>query len=214
MINWCPECRTVISDLETEERDLDGHLWHIRYPGLDGGPDVVVATTRPETMLGDTGVAVHPSDKRWSEAVGQRVVVPLVDRAIPIVPDEYADPEMGSGAVKVTPCHDPNDYAIGERHDLEQIQVIGFDGIMTEEAGRFAGLDRYACRKQLIAELDEAGLLVEVADHPHAVPHHDKVGHGYRTVADGAVVHEYGSACAEDAFHIDFWANFIRPRSV
>ena len=176
MINWCPECRTVISDLETEERDLDGHLWHIRYPGLDGGPDVVVATTRPETMLGDTGVAVHPSDKRWSEAVGQRVVVPLVDRAIPIVPDEYADPEMGSGAVKVTPCHDPNDYAIGERHDLEQIQVIGFDGIMTEEAGRFAGLDRYACRKQLITELDEAGLLVEVADHPHAVPHHDKCG--------------------------------------
>ena len=176
MINWCPECRTVISDLETEERDLDGHLWHIRYPGLEGGPDVVVATTRPETMLGDTGVAVHPSDKRWSEAVGQRVVVPLVDRAIPIVPDEYADPEMGSGAVKVTPCHDPNDSAIGERHELEQIQVIGFDGIMTEEAGRFAGLDRYACRKQLIAELDEAGLLVEVADHPHAVPHHDKCG--------------------------------------
>ncbi len=176
MINWCPECRTVISDLETEERDLHGHLWHIRYPGLEGGPDVVVATTRPETMLGDTGVAVHPSDKRWSEAVGQRVVVPLVDRAIPIVPDEYADPEMGSGAVKVTPCHDPNDYAIGERHDLEQIQVIGFDGIMTEEAGRFAGLDRYACRKLLIAELDEAGLLVEVADHPHAVPHHDKCG--------------------------------------
>ena len=176
MINWCPECRTVISDLETEERELDGHLWHIRYPGLDGGPDVVVATTRPETMLGDTGVAVHPSDERWSQAVGQRVLLPLVERAIPIVPDEYADPEMGSGAVKVTPCHDPNDYAIGERHDLEQIQVIGFDGIMTKEAGRFAGMDRYACRRQLISELDEAGLLVEVVDHPHAVPHHDKCG--------------------------------------
>ncbi|MBJ67560.1 MAG: valine--tRNA ligase [Gemmatimonadetes bacterium] len=176
MINWCPKCRTVISDLETEEKELDGHLWHIRYPGLDGGPDVVVATTRPETMLGDTGVAVHPSDKRWSQAVGQRVLLPLVERAIPIVPDDYADPEMGSGAVKVTPCHDPNDYAIGERHDLEQIQVIGFDGIMTKEAGRFAGMDRYACRKQLISELDEAGLLVEVVDHPHAVPHHDKCG--------------------------------------
>ena len=176
MINWCPECRAVISDLETEERELDGHLWHIRYPGLDGGPDVVVATTRPETMLGDTGVAVHPSDERWSQAVGQRVLLPLVEREIPIVPDEYADPEMGSGAVKVTPCHDPNDYAIGERHDLEQIQVIGFDGIMTKEAGRFAGMDRYACRKQLISELDEAGLLVEVVDHPHAVPHHDKCG--------------------------------------
>ena len=176
MINWCPKCRTVISDLETEEKELDGHLWHIRYPGLDGGPDVVVATTRPETMLGDTGVAVHPSDKRWSQAVGQRVLLPLVERAIPIVPDDYADPEMGSGAVKVTPCHDPNDYAIGERHDLEQIQVIGFDGIMTKEAGRFAGMDRYACRKQLISELDEAGLLVEVVDHTHAVPHHDKCG--------------------------------------
>ncbi len=176
MINWCPKCRTVISDLETEEKELDGHLWHIRYPGLDGGPDVVVATTRPETMLGDTGVAVHPSDKRWSQAVGQRVLLPLVERAIPIVPDDYADPEVGSGAVKVTPCHDPNDYAIGERHDLEQIQVIGFDGIMTKEAGRFAGMDRYACRKQLISELDEAGLLVEVVDHPHAVPHHDKCG--------------------------------------
>ena len=176
MINWCPKCRTVISDLETEEKELDGHLWHIRYPGLDGGPDVVVATTRPETMLGDTGVAVHPSDKRWSQAVGQRVLLPLVERAIPIVPDDYADPEMGSGAVKVTPCHDPNDYAIGERHDLEQIQVIGFDGIMTKEAGRFACMDRYACRKQLISELDEAGLLVEVVDHPYAVPHHDKCG--------------------------------------
>jgi len=176
MINWCPKCRTVISDLETEEKELDGHLWHIRYPGLDGGPDVVVATTRPETMLGDTGVAVHPSDKRWSQAVGQRVLLPLVERAIPIVPDDYADPEVGSGAVKVTPCHDPNDYAIGERHDLEQIQVIGFDGIMTKEAGRFAGMDRYACRKQLISELDEAGLLVEVVDHPYAVPHHDKCG--------------------------------------
>ena len=127
-----PEGLEVISDLETEERELDGHLWHIRYPGLDGGPDVVVATTRPETMLGDTGVAVHPSDERWSQAVGQRVLLPLVEREIPIVPDEYADPEMGSGAVKVTPCHDPNDYAIGERHDLEQIQVIGFDGNMTE----------------------------------------------------------------------------------
>ncbi len=176
MINWCPKCRTVISDLETEEKELDGHLWHIRYPGLDGGPDVVVATTRPETMLGDTGIAVHPSDKRWSQAVGQQVVVPLLERAIPIVPDDYADPEMGSGAVKVTPCHDPNDYAIGERHDLGQIQVIGFDGIMTEEAGRFAGMDRYACRKQLISELDEAGFLVEVVSHPHAVPHHDKCG--------------------------------------
>jgi valyl-tRNA synthetase len=137
MINWCPQCRTVISDLETEERELAGHLWHIRYPGKDGGPDVIVATTRPETMLGDTAVAVHPSDTRWADAIGQQVELPLMDRAIPIVADEYADPEMGSGAVKVTPAHDPNDYEIGQRHQLKQIQVIGFDAIMTAAAGRF-----------------------------------------------------------------------------
>jgi valyl-tRNA synthetase len=176
MINWCPECRTVISDLETEEREVDGHLWHIRYKGLEGGPDVVVATTRPETMLGDTGVAVHPRDERWIEAVGRSVLLPLAERPIQIVADDYADPEMGSGAVKVTPCHDPNDYAIGERHGLPQIQVIGFDGVMTEEAGRFAGLDRYECRKKVVAELKEAGLLVDIVDHSHAVPHHDKCG--------------------------------------
>ena len=176
MINWCPECRTVISDLETEEREVDSHLWHIRYKGIGGGPDVVVATTRPETMLGDTGVAVHPRDERWSAAVGCQVLLPLVERPIVIVVDESADPEMGSGAVKVTPCHDPNDYAIGERHALPQIQVIGFDGVMTGEAGRFAGLDRYVCRKKIVAELKEAGLLVDVVDHRHAVPHHDRCG--------------------------------------
>ena len=176
MINWCPQCRTVISDLETEERELAGHLWHIRYPGKDGGPDVIVATTRPETMLGDTAVAVHPSDTRWADAIGQQVELPLMDRAIPIVADEYADPEMGSGAVKVTPAHDPNDYEIGQRHQLKQIQVIGFDAIMTAAAGRFAGLDRYACRKAIVEALEEANLLVKIEDHEHAVPHHDKCG--------------------------------------
>jgi len=176
MINWCPQCRTVISDLETEERELAGHLWHIRYPGKDGGPDVVVATTRPETMLGDTAVVVHPSDTRWTDAIGQQVELPLMDRAIAIVADEYADPEMGSGAVKVTPAHDPNDYEIGQRHQLKQIQVIGFDAIMTAAAGRFAGLDRYACRKAIVEALEEANLLVEIEDHEHAVPHHDKCG--------------------------------------
>lgn len=176
MINWCPHCRTVISDLETEERELAGHLWHIRYPTKGNGPDVVVATTRPETMLGDTAVAVHPSDGRWLEAVGLLVGLPLMDREIPIVADEYADPEMGSGAVKVTPAHDPNDYELGKRHDLKQIQVIGFDGMMTEAAGRFAGLERYACRKAVVSALEEAGLLVKIEDHEHAVPHHDKCG--------------------------------------
>ena len=176
MINWCPSCRTVISDLETEEITTDGHLWHLRYPGLDGGPDVVVATTRPETMLGDTGVAVHPTDERWQDAVGKRVLLPLMDRAIPIVADEYADPEMGSGAVKVTPAHDPNDYDVGQRHDLDQIQVIDFDATMTKAAGDFAGLERQECRKQVLSALEAKGLLERVEDHEHAIPHHDRCG--------------------------------------
>ncbi len=176
MINWCPSCQTVISDLETEDREIQGHLWHIRYCGVGGGPDVVVATTRPETMLGDTGVAVHPQDERWQAAIGQCVQLPLMDRSIPIVADEYADPTVGSGAVKVTPAHDPNDYEVGQRHSLPQIQVIGFDGYMSAEAGPFSGQERYECRQGVIAALEEGGLLVEVKDHIHAVPHHDKCG--------------------------------------
>lgn len=176
MVNWCPKCGTVISDLEVEEKEMQGHLWHIRYPGIDGGPDVVVATTRPETMLGDTGVAVHPSDVRWQSAVGRNVMLPLMDRPIPIVADEYADPEMGSGAVKVTPAHDPNDYEVGQRHGLAERQVIGFDGAMTDGAGRFAGMDRYACRKAVIEALNGLGLMEKVEDYTHAVPHHDKCG--------------------------------------
>ncbi len=176
MINWCPTCRTVISDLETEERSLTGHLWYIRYDGVDGGPDVIVATTRPETMLGDTGVAVHPEDERWRDGIGQKVLVPIVEREISIVADSYADPEMGSGAVKLTPAHDPNDYEVGKRHDLPQIQVIGFDGIMTGEAGDYAGQERYACRESLVLALKESGHLIKIEEHEHAVPHHDKCG--------------------------------------
>ncbi len=176
MVNWCPRCGSVISDLEVEEKELKGHLWHIRYPGVAGAPTVVVATTRPETMLGDTAVAVHPKDGRWTEAIGKRVVLPLMDREIPIVADEYADPEMGSGAVKVTPSHDPIDYEVGQRHDLPEIQVIGRDASMTAESGRFAGQDRYACRKSVVEALKELGLLEKVTDHLHAVPHHDKCG--------------------------------------
>ena len=176
MINWCPRCGSVISDLETEEIPTRGRLWHIRYPGLDGGPDVVVATTRPETMLGDSGVAVHPGDERWKAAVGGKVMLPLMDRPIPIVADDYADPEMGSGAVKVTPAHDPNDYEVGARHGLEQILVIDFDAVMTARAGAFAGQDRYECRKNVVAALESADLLVTTEDYEHAVPHHDKCG--------------------------------------
>ena len=176
MVNWCPFCGTVISDLEVEERELQGHLWHLRYPGADGGPDVVVATTRPETMLGDTGVAVHPQDARWADAVGGQVVLPLMGRTIPIVADEYADPEMGSGAVKVTPAHDPNDHEVGSRHGLPDMQVIGFDATMTEDAGRFAGLERYACRDAVVDALQAEGLVERIEDYVHAVPHHDKCG--------------------------------------
>jgi valyl-tRNA synthetase len=174
IVNWCPQCESVISDLEVDEIETNGHLWHIRYPGVDGAPDVVVATTRPETMLGDTGVAVHPSDERWQDAVAKRVTVPLVGREVPIVADDVADPEMGSGAVKVTPSHDPNDYEIGQRHDLPEIQVIGEDGKMTEAAGEYAGLDRYACRKAVVAALEAGGYLVKIDDHAHAVPQHDR----------------------------------------
>ena len=176
MVNWCPQCGTVISDLEVEEREIDSHLWHIRYKGIDAAPDVVVATTRPETMLGDTGVAVHPSDARWRDAVGKMVMLPLMDRPISIVADDYADPEMGSGAVKVTPAHDPNDYEIGQRHDLSEIAVIGLNGQMTENAGVYAGQDRYVCRKAVVEALDNLGLMEKIEDYTHAVPHHDRCG--------------------------------------
>ncbi len=176
MVNWCPQCGTVISDLEVEEQEVQGHLWHIRYPGIEGGPDVVVATTRPETMLGDTGVAVHPEDGRWQQAIGRKVMLPLMERPIPIVGDEYADPEMGSGAVKVTPAHDPNDYEVGLRHNLPEIQVIGFEGSMTEAAGRFAQMERTACREAVVQALQEAGLVERIEDYVHAVPHHDRCG--------------------------------------
>ena len=176
MINWCPACRTVISDLETEEREVEGHLWHIRYPNVNGGTDVVVVTTRPETLLGDTAVAVHPDDERWQENLGQRLCLPLVGREIPIIADEYADPEVGTGAVKVTPAHDPNDYEIGRRHGLDQIQVIGFDGVTTEKAGAFCGQERYACRKAVVSALRQGGFLEKVEDLLHSVPHHDKCG--------------------------------------
>ena len=137
---------------------------------------MVVATTRPETMLGDTGVAVHPDDRRWQRAIGERVMLPLMERPIPIVADSYADPEMGSGAVKVTPAHDPNDYEIGIRHGLPEIQVIGFSGEMTGDAGPFSGMDRFACRKAVISALKESGLLQRTEDYEHVVPHHDKCG--------------------------------------
>jgi valyl-tRNA synthetase len=169
IINWCPSCETAISDLEVEHEDRKGHLWHFRYPLMDGEGSLVVATTRPETMIGDTAVAVHPDDPRYQAFVGKMVRLPLMDRPIPVVADEYVDPSFGTGAVKVTPAHDPNDAEIGRRHNLPAPVVIGKDGRMTAEAGQYAGLDRYEARLAVLDDLKAQGLLVEVKDHDHAV---------------------------------------------
>jgi valyl-tRNA synthetase len=171
MINWCTRCHTVISDIEVEEEEKAGHLWHIEYPFADGSGSVTVATTRPETMLGDTAVAVNPEDERYKGLVGKMLKLPLVGREIPLIADDYASLEMGTGAVKVTPAHDPHDYEAGKRNNLPQITVIGFDGKMTAEAGeRYAGLDRYEARKRVVADLEEQGLLVKVEDYALRVP--------------------------------------------
>ncbi|MBQ7514870.1 MAG: valine--tRNA ligase [Schwartzia sp.] len=169
--NWCPNCNTALSDLEVEHETEQGHLWHIRYKFEDSDEYVEIATTRPETMFGDTGVAVHPDDERYKHLVGRTLILPVVGRRIPLFADEYVDPAFGTGAVKVTPAHDPNDFDMGMRHDLEQVIVIKNDGTMGEGAGKYAGLDRYECRKQLVKELEEIGALVSVEAHEHAVGH-------------------------------------------
>ena len=171
IINWCPRCNTALSDLEVEHEELDGKLYHIRYlfPGQSQG--LVVATTRPETMLGDTAVAVHPEDERYRNLPSDHVILPLMDRSIPIIRDTYVDRRFGTGALKVTPAHDPNDFEIGKRHGLEMVKVIGDDGSMTEKAGRFAGLERFQCRKAVVEALQQQGLLVKIEDHKHAVGH-------------------------------------------
>ncbi|GAB4272044.1 MAG: valine--tRNA ligase [Candidatus Rifleibacteriota bacterium] len=171
IINWCPRCRTALSDEEKIPEDTKGNLWHIRYPRKDGKGYVVVATTRPETMLGDTAVAVHPQDERYADLIGKTLVLPFVDREIPVIADEYVDKDFGSGAVKITPAHDPNDFEMGRRHNLEQIIVMDEGGIMNELAGRFAGMDRFAARKAVIEALEEKGLLEKIEDHELAVGH-------------------------------------------
>ncbi|MHC1715753.1 MAG: valine--tRNA ligase [Acidaminococcaceae bacterium] len=170
--NWCVNCNTALSDIEVEHEDEAGHLWHIRYPVVEEeGTYLTIATTRPETMLGDTAVAVNPEDKRYGHLVGKTLRLPLTDRIIPIIADSYVDLEFGTGAVKITPAHDPNDFEMGMRHNLESIVVIGMNGHMTAEAGKYAGQERYECRKNLVRELDEQGFLVKVEDHNHAVGH-------------------------------------------
>lgn len=170
--NWCPRCNTALSDIEVEHEEKPGHLYHVRYP-VEGseGEYLTIATTRPETILGDTAVAVNPEDARYQKLVGKFLVLPLVGRRIPIIADSYVDQSFGTGAVKVTPSHDPNDFEMGQRHDLPQIVVINNDGTMAADTGRYAGMDRYECRKALVADLDAAGFLVKIDEHNHAVGH-------------------------------------------
>jgi len=169
IINWCPNCVTALSDAEVEYVDKPGHLWHIRYPLADGTGDVVVATTRPETMLGDTGVCVNPNDERYAHIVGKKVILPLVNKEIPIVADDYAEMEFGTGCVKMTPAHDPNDFEVGLRHNLEVIRVLDDNGKVNALGGKYEGLDRYDARKQIVADLEAGGYLVKIDDHAHNV---------------------------------------------
>ena len=168
IINWCPKCRTALSDAEVEYKDMPGHFWHIRYPIEGSDEEFIIATTRPETMLGDSGVAVHPDDERYTHLVGKNAILPLVGRKLPIVADDYVELGFGTGAVKMTPCHDPNDYEVGLRHNLEQILVIDEDAKIIN-GGKYNGMDRYEARKAIVADLEEQGYLVKVEDYSHNV---------------------------------------------
>ncbi|MCR5405792.1 MAG: valine--tRNA ligase [Lachnospiraceae bacterium] len=193
IVNWCPVCQTTISDAEVEHEEQAGHFWHIRYPKagtkeaaamLEGrkcdSPDpdnyVVVATTRPETMLGDTALAVNPDDERYTEIAGKTVILPLMNKDIPVIKDSYVDKEFGTGVVKITPAHDPNDFEVGKRHDLEVINIMNDDATINEKGGKYKGMERYEARKQVVADLEALGLLVKVEDHSHNVGTHDRCG--------------------------------------
>jgi len=174
LVNWCPESQSAVSDLEVENKEVAGHLWHFRYPLTDGSGFVEVATTRPETMLGDTGVAVNPNDERYRHLIGKTVTLPIVKREIPIFADELVDPAFGTGCVKVTPAHDPNDFTMGQRHNLEFINIMNKDGTLNENAGIFAGQDRFEARKNLVKQLEDEGILIKTEDYTHTVPYSDR----------------------------------------
>jgi valyl-tRNA synthetase len=174
IINWCPRCVTALANLEVEAEERGGRLYHLHYPAPDGTDGLVVATTRPETMLGDTGVAVHPEDERYRDFIGKKVLLPLLNRELPVIADEYVDREFGTGTLKVTPAHDPHDFEIGQRHGLPVIRVMDDEGVMNEEAGPYSGMDRDSCRQQIVEDLQGQGLLVKVEDYQH------RVGHCYR----------------------------------
>lgn len=177
IINWCPVCQTSISDAEVEHEDQDGFFWHINYPVVgEEGQFVEIATTRPETLLGDTAVAVNPEDERYKHLVGKMLKLPLTDREIPVIADEYVDKEFGTGCVKITPAHDPNDFEVGKRHNLEEINIMNDDATINELGGKYAGMDRYEARKAMVEDLKEQGLLVKVVPHSHSVGTHDRCG--------------------------------------
>ena len=175
IINWCPVCQTSISDAEVEHEDQDGFFWHINYPVVgEEGSFVEIATTRPETMLGDTAVAVNPEDERYLHLIGKTLKLPLTDREIPVIADDYVDKEFGTGCVKITPAHDPNDFEVGKRHDLPEINILNDDATINEKGGRYAGMDRYEARKAIVADLEALGLLVKTVPHKHSVGTHDR----------------------------------------
>jgi len=174
--NWCTHCQTALSDAEIEYEEQAGHFWHINYPLADGSGVLEIATTRPETLLGDSGVAVNPNDERYKHLIGKNVILPLVNREIPIVGDDYVDLEFGTGAVKMTPAHDPNDFEVGKRHNLEIIRIMDDKGVINHLGGKYQGLDRYEARKVIVKDLEELGLLVKIKDHAHNVGTHDRCG--------------------------------------
>lgn len=176
IINWDPATKTALSDIEVIYKDVTGHFYHMKYPLADGSGHIEVATTRPETMLGDTAVAVHPKDERYQHLIGKKVILPIVGREIEIVADDYVDMEFGSGAVKITPAHDPNDFEIGNRHNLERVLVMNEDGTMNENAGKYQGMDRFECRKQIVKDLQEQGVLFKIEEHVHSVGHSERSG--------------------------------------
>jgi valyl-tRNA synthetase len=176
IINWDPSTKTAISDIEVIYKDIQGAFYHMRYPLADGSGSIEIATTRPETMLGDTAVAVHPEDDRYKHLIGKTVILPIVGREIPIVGDDYVDMEFGSGAVKITPAHDPNDFEVGNRHNLERVLVMNEDGSMNAKAGKYQGMDRFECRKQIVKDLQEQGVLFKIEDHMHSVGHSERSG--------------------------------------
>jgi valyl-tRNA synthetase len=176
IINWDPATKTALSDIEVIYKDVQGAFYHMRYPLADGSGHIEIATTRPETMLGDTAVAVHPEDERYKHLIGKKVILPITGREIPIVGDDYVDMEFGSGAVKITPAHDPNDFEIGNRHNLDRILVMNEDGTMNDKAGKYTGMDRFVCRKEIVKDLQEEGVLFEVEEHMHSVGHSERSG--------------------------------------